>query len=251
MDLRSIEIRISVTLDCECSILYILGMLDLLAKNTPSFMDRLSPPLRQQISDAGTLVRYQDGQLIHSRGDMKPGISIVASGMVQVGIYGEDGTFVMTSHLNSGQTFGEFTLFAGLPRTHDVTAAGDTQINQIPAQAFFRLYDTEPEISRALLTTALIRTHRLLEMMDAMRRLPMRERTAKVLFTLMQTAGGDDAFECRQSDLAFALGVSRTTLNGALRQLVDIGLIETGYGQIRLPDVDRMSRWVTDHCSAL
>ena len=226
-------------------------MLDLLAKNTPNFMDRLSIPTRQKISDAGTLVRYDNGQLIHSRGDVKPGISIVAAGMVQVGVYGEDGTFVMTSHLNVGQTFGEFTLFADLPRTHDVTAAGDTQINQISAHAFQRLYDAEPEISRALLTTSLIRTHSLLEMMDAMRRLPMRERTAKVLFTLMQTAGGDDSFECRQSDLAFALGVSRTSLSTALRQLVDIGLIETGYGQIRLPDVARMRRWVRDNCSAL
>lgn len=225
-------------------------MLDLLAKNTPSFMDHLSDGLRHEISQAGTIVRYQDGQLIHNRGDMKPGISIVVSGAVQVGIFGEDGTFIMTSHLGVGQTFGEFTLFADLPRTHDITAAGPTQINQIPAQAFHRLYDRRPEISRALLTTSLVRTHRLLEMMDAIRRLPMRERTAKVLFTLIQTAGDVDAFECRQSDLAFALGVSRTSLSTALKQLVELELVETGYGQIKLPDPDRMRDWVAKYCAA-
>ncbi|MCR9077911.1 MAG: Crp/Fnr family transcriptional regulator [Hyphomonadaceae bacterium] len=225
-------------------------MLDLLAKNTPSFMDHLSDNLRDEISRAGTIVRYQDGQLIHNRGDMKPGISIVVSGAVQVGIFGEDGTFIMTSHLGMGQTFGEFTLFANLPRTHDITAAGDTQINQIPAQTFHRLYDARPEISRALLTTSLVRTHRLLEMMDAMRRLPMRERTAKVLWTLIQTAGDVDKFECRQSDLAFALGVSRTSLSTALKQLAVLGLVKTGYGQITLPDPEKMKDWVGAHCAA-
>ena len=126
----------------------ILDMLDLLAQNTPSFMDRLSEEVRERVARAGAIVHYQDGQLIHNRGDEKPGISIVVSGAVQVGVYGADGTFVMTSNLGPGQTFGEFTLFADLPRTHDITAAGDTYINQISARAFERLYESTPEISR-------------------------------------------------------------------------------------------------------
>ena len=225
-------------------------MLDLLAKNTPSFMDLLPEALQRRVTNAGTIIRYQDGQLVHNRGDQKPGISIVVSGAVQVGIIGADGTFVMTSHLGVGQTFGEFTLFADLPRTHDITAAGDTEINQITANTFHKLYDAEPDISRALLTTTLVRTHRLLEMMDALRRLPMRERTAKVLFTMLQTAGGDQSFDYRQSDLAYALGVSRTSLNKALQQLCALGLIELGYAQINIPNPARMRDWVAVNCSA-
>lgn len=192
-----------------------------------------------------------DNQLVHSRSDVKRGILIVVSGSVQLGIYGSDGSFVMTTQFGPGQTFGEFTLFAVLPRTHDATASGPARINQISAAAFNRLYEAEPDISRALLTTTLIRTHRLLEMMDAMRRLPMRERVAKVLFTLMQTVGGSETFECRQSDLAFTLGVSRMPLSTALKQLAQLGLIETGYGQIRLPNAIRMRAWVARNCSAL
>lgn len=226
-------------------------MLDLLAQNTPSFMDRLSEEVRERVARAGAIVHYQDGQLIHNRGDEKPGISIVVSGAVQVGVYGADGTFVMTSNLGPGQTFGEFTLFADLPRTHDITAAGDTYINQISARAFERLYESTPDISRALLTTTLVRTHRLLEIMDAIRRLPMRERTAKVLFTMLQTAGGDQSFDYRQSELAYALGVSRTSLNAALGQLRELGLVETRYGQIRVPDPDRMQQWVAENCGTI
>ena len=214
-------------------------------------MDLLSEPVRGAVAKAGTIVRYQDGQLIHNRGDQKPGISIVVSGAVQVGIFGADGSFVMTSHLGVGQTFGEFTLFADLPRTHDITASGETEINQITAPAFHKLYDAQPEISRALLTTTLVRSHRLLEMMDALRRLPMRERTAKVLFTMLQTAGGEQSFDYRQSELAFALGVSRTSLSKALQQLCALGLIEIGYGRIDIPDPEKMRDWVAENCSAV
>ncbi|MEO0452243.1 MAG: Crp/Fnr family transcriptional regulator [Pseudomonadota bacterium] len=214
-------------------------------------MDLLSADVRELVAKAGSVVRYQDKQLIHSRGDQKPGISIVVSGAVQVGVFGSDGTFVITSHLGPGQTFGEFTLFADLPRTHDISATGETEINQITAGVFLRLYDEQPQVSRALLTTSLVRTHRLLEFMDAMRRLPIRERTAKVLFTMLQTAGGDHRFEFRQTELARALGVSRSSLNTALRQLRELGLIETGYGQIRVPKPDSMQRWVVTHCGGV
>ena len=214
-------------------------------------MDLLSEDVRELVAKSGSVIRYEDKQLIHSRGDQKPGISIVVSGAVQVGVLGSDGTFLITSNLGPGQTFGEFTLFANLPRTHDISATGDTQVNQIAAGVFLRLYDEQPEVSRALLTTSLVRTHRLLEIMDAMRRLPIRERTAKVLLTTLQTAGSDRSFEYRQTELADALGISRTSLSTALRQLRELGLIETGYGQIRVPEPDRLQRWVAIHCGGI
>lgn len=224
-------------------------MLDLLARNAPNFMTQLSEIVRDKIAAAGSVVTYQDGQLVQSRGDPKPGISIIVSGAVQTGIFGADGTFIMTSTLRVGQTFGEFTLFTDLPRTHDIVASGPTQINQVSAPAFERLVEQHPEILRTLLKTTLVRAHRLLEMMDAIRRLPMRERTAKILLLMLQSGGGRQFFDYRQTELADALGVSRTSLNSALRQLRELGLIETGYGQIRVPDIGRMQNWVSENCS--
>jgi len=224
-------------------------MQDLLSIHAPVFMDMLSEPVADKITRAGQLVAYSDGQLIHSRGDDKPGMSIVKSGTAHIGIYGADGSFVMTSIFGAGQTFGEFTLFAGLPRTHDVTASGATHIYQISEARFIALHTQEPEIAKALLTTTLMRTHLLLEMMDAMRRLPIRERTAKILLAMMKMSHTNDVFVCRQSDLAFTLGVSRMSLSTALKQLAALGLIETGYGEIRLPDPARIANWVADNCS--
>ena len=224
-------------------------MFDFLQIPSETFLDRLSPDVRQAILKAGVRIRYEDGQMLHGRGDDKPGLSIILSGAVQAGIHGRDGSFVLALRMQPGETFGEFTLFAGLPRTHDVLAIGQTEICQIPAAAFMRLYETHSEIATALLSVTLVRSHMAFEMLDAIRRLPLRERTAKFIIMLMQSTNTPDAFACRQADLAFTLGVSRMSLSTALRQLSDLGLVQRGYGAVIVPDAARMRTWVRNNCS--
>lgn len=188
---------------------------------------------------------------MHGRGDQNPSFSVVKSGSAHAGIFGEDGQFVMTTILRPGQTFGEFTLFADLPRTHDITAFEDTEIYDLPKAKFFALYDAEPLFARALFSSHLKRTHSLLELLDAMRRLPLRERTAKVLLNLMMANEEENGLQCRQSDLAATLGVTRASLNKALQQLSDLGLIKLGYGQISLSTDEALKIWVDKNCTQI
>ncbi len=220
-------------------------MLDRLSAISRPFLDMVTPEALQAIEAASITMRYADGGLIHNRGDEKPGLSIVRSGMVRVGVIRTDGTFVITSLLGPGQSFGEFTLFANLPRTHDIVAQGETDVWQLPGDRFLRLCEARPELMEGLLKTSLVRSHALLEMIEAMRSLPVLERVAKILVILITTAGQSSHFYTRQSDLAVTLGLSRTTLSKALAALEAEGLVTRGYGQIRLPDRDRLIDWIT------
>jgi CRP-like cAMP-binding protein len=224
-------------------------MLDALQTNIPSLLDQIPSPIVDEIIQIANLVKYGDGQMVHSRGDDKPGLSLIKSGAVNVGMYGMDGSFVMTTILGPGQFFGEFTLFAGLPRTHDISANGETEIYQIPGPGFIKLCDCEPVLTRALLAISLVRLHTSLEMLDAIRRLPLLERTAKILGILMQTSGDPHILHFRQSDLAYTLGVSRVSLGKALAQLAGLKLIELGYRKIILPDPQKLPSWIARHCT--
>ncbi|GGX65728.1 Crp/Fnr family transcriptional regulator [Litorimonas cladophorae] len=220
-------------------------MLDRLSEISRPFMDMITAESRSAIEASAIKMRYADGALIHNRGDEKPGLSIVRQGIVRVGLIRTEGTFVITSIFGPGQSFGEFTLFAGLPRTHDIIAQGETEVWQLPGERFLRLRETRPDLMEALIKTALVRSHVLLEMIEAMRSLPVLERVAKVLVILMTTAGQTSQFYTRQSDLAVTLGLSRTSLSKALGRLEADGLVTRGYGQIRLPDRDRLITWIT------
>ena len=212
------------------------------------FLGLLPPRVAEELLSLSVLVKYSNGQLIHTRGELKPGLSIVHSGAAHVGVNGIDGTFVTAAALGQGECFGEFTLFTDLPRTHDISSIGESQIYQISKSKFDALYEREASISRALLKTTLTRTHILLETLDALRRLPILERTAKTLLTMSYTLGRADSLIIKQSDLAYSLGVTRVSMAKALKQLASIELIELGYGRINFLDRDALAKWVQQHC---
>ncbi|MFQ3247777.1 MAG: CRP-like cAMP-binding protein [Arenicella sp.] len=225
-------------------------MLNLLKITTPAFLELLPPEVADQLIAASVLIKYSNGQLIHTRGSLKPGLSIVHKGGAHVGVNGIDGTFVMVAALGPGECFGEFTLFTQLPRTHDISSIGESQIYQLSQHKFDVLYQREPSISKALLKTTLMRTHVLLEMLDAIRRLPILERTAKVLLSMSYSLGGSNVLRGRQDELAFTLGVTRISLGKALKELSHLGLIEIGYAKITIPDRVQLSDWVELNCGA-
>ena len=224
-------------------------MPNLLDIDAPAFLDLLPSTTADRLIADAVLMKYGDGQLIHTRGALKPGLSIVRSGAAQVGVNDIEGRFVMVSALGPGECFGEFTLFTQLPRTHDISSIGDSEVYQLSKTKFDRLYADEPSIAHALLKTTLTRTHILLEMLDAIRRLPILERTAKVILSMAYTLGGSNILKSRQEELAFALGITRVSLGKALRELSRLGLIEIGYGRIIIPNFEGLETWVERNCA--
>lgn len=222
-------------------------MSDLFAFTMPALGDLLTPRLTGLLRAGGHPVRYADQALIHARGDIKPGLSMVRSGAVRFGNAGTDGSYLVITVMGPGQCFGEFSLFADLPRTHDAVALGETVVDQISRAAFDAILAREPELSRIMLTAVTGRLHAATELIDDMRRLPLPVRTAKLIWQMTRTGGQGGAVHLTQSDLAFALGVSRVSAGKALARLRALGLVKPGYGQIDVPDVAVLGRWVRSH----
>ena len=222
-------------------------MLDLIQFGSPKLSDLMPAASYQKLLQGGRLLHYKKGAVVHQRGDNKPGLSVVENGTVEVGNTGADGSFLVTSIMGPGQCFGEFTLFAGLPRTHTITAAEASQIHQIPANKVNALLADEPAIAKAFLTLSLLRTHGLLEFFDDFRRLPKAVHIAKFLWSMAETSGNRNIVYCRQQDLAFTFGLSRVSIGKSLKKLQDDGLIELGYGCIHFPDPEKLESWLSGY----
>lgn len=221
-------------------------MADLLSSHLPRIDALLPGNVMAQLRSAGKLAHYRDGETVHRRGDDKPGLSIVESGGARTGIAGLDGSFLTSSTLGPGHCFGEFTLFAGLPRTHDITADGETVILQIQGRNFFRIFDREPLLARVMLTIATVRNHFAMELLDDLRRLPLDVRVAKLLYANAPGPAGSYRVKRQQEEIAFAFGVTRVSIGKALKQLADVALINTGYGYIEVIDIGRLRNWLDE-----
>jgi CRP-like cAMP-binding protein len=214
-----------------------------LRARTRTLKDLLPPPLMARLLGEGQLRRYADGQIVQERGDDRAALSIVTRGEVVAGNLSLDGALLASALLRPGETFGEFSLFAGLPRTQTLWAQGDVEIAHVSAARFWPLFDTEPALARALMSLTVARNYEILEFVDAQRRLKLPARLVQLLLMAVEEGAPSAQIACRQEDLAMMLGLSRVAIGKALTQLAAQGLVVPGYGEITLPDVPRLRRW--------
>ncbi|MGB8223132.1 MAG: Crp/Fnr family transcriptional regulator [Polyangiales bacterium] len=213
----------------------------------PGVLKTLSDRLGAAIEDAEVRIRYSDGDLIQSRGDKSPGLSIVRAGAVRVGNVGADGAYLTMVILGPGQTFGEMTLFADLPRTFDAHAYGPTTIGHINKARFDVLLRDNPEIAEVFLRSLSTQLHAALEYIEDLRRLPLAVQVAKVLSAMIKMQKNSADLEATQQSLASTIGVTRIAVAHALAELEKKGLLRRGYRRIEIPDVTSLRAWVAEN----
>ncbi|MFC3094888.1 Crp/Fnr family transcriptional regulator [Alteromonas sediminis] len=193
-------------------------------------------------------VHYLTGEVIHVRGEHKPGLSIVKSGTVRVGNYGKDGRYCMTRLLHAGETFGEFTLFATLPRTHNAEAASNSEVIQLDKTLFDVFCKEHPELTAWMLRSLAVKLHDSLEMLDDVRRLPLHVRAAKTLLSLARQSNMTRVI-IKQNELSDVLGVTVLSAHQSLKKLTSIGLITIGYGYIDIVSLETIETWTEEQAS--
>lgn len=189
---------------------------------------------------------YQDGEIIHARGERKAGLCVVLEGSVKVGNYGSDGRYFLSKLLKRYESFGEFTVFSQLPRTHTSEAKGETKIGYISPTKLKRALSTEPAIALGLLQSLSTRLHLSLEALDDAKRLPVLVRVAKMIYAINLEEGKIENRHLSQDDIATQLGVSRMVVSTSLKQLTELGLIKKGYRHIQIIDLESFNAWLSE-----
>lgn len=191
----------------------------------------------------GVVIDYPNEATIQHRGDIKPGLSIVKTGSVKIGNYGADGKYFLTQIARLGDTFGEFTLLAELPRTHTAEAFGQCSLIQVSPANYFRLVEEHPQFQQKLFIMMSIKLHQALEALEDARRLPVITRVAKLILSETSTSSSQEV-QVKQSDIAGLLGVTVLAVHKALQQLQLDGLVQLKYKRIEVNDVETLANWV-------
>ena len=162
-----------------------------------------------------------------------------------MGNYTIDGDYIVTVDLGPGDCFGEFTLFAGVPRTHHAQAMGVAVVDQITKDAFDRVIASNTGFLQSLLAVVTTRLYASLEFIEEMRSLPLDARVAKMLLRACPRNADKAQINLTQDQLAGALGVTRVSVNKCLKVFEQEDLVERRYGKIIVPDVGALTDWVT------
>lgn len=203
------------------------------------WLGRIVPQRREALLSAATVVVKPDGARIYATGDPPNGLWGVVDGGVRLLDYPGAGAEVLIRTLAAGEWFCELSTLDGGPRPQDAVASGPTTLAHISAPAFARMAEATPELHHDIALLACAHQRAALAFIGQRVAQPIRARIAGALLAGAQSNGGG-MLATRQAEMAVIVGVSRQTLNRALKGFEREGAIRIGYGRIEILDADRL-----------
>lgn len=203
----------------------------------PMLFGSLEEELRARLIAESPARAYGDGQFIQHRGSAPDGFWLIEEGHARLGQFFPDGEFRAVAVLGPGDSFGELAVLNNSPRVVDALARGESRIRFIAAARFLALLAQYPASSRALLAALSAQLQDSVDQLTAMRR---GNNMARLASALSRMADEEGIARGTQQELAELLGVTRATVNGALRKLEKAGLVSLGYGNVRVVKRDAL-----------
>lgn len=191
---------------------------------------------------------YAKGEVIAAEGSPAAGLYAILEGRVSwTRSVADPGGETLLYIAGPGAWFGSLALVRGTPTQFKVAAHTAARILVLPRAEYQRLIEEDPECYRRIVDHALERFEVLIRVHAESRRLTTEELIPVQLATLcelrraeLRQSGGGVTLGLSQGEVAAMVGVSRQTLNAALRRLAAKELIEPGFRQIRIADPARL-----------
>lgn len=217
-----------------------MDLLDFGLKPLSAFLD---PTVSAEIRRRSLRRTVESGQALHLRGDEAARLCLVVSGIARFGRYQHDGSFKLLAMLGPGAHYGDVALQREA-FTQNVYAEGRTEIDVLDASVVDSLLDEFPLFAVALWRCSTARLNAVLELYDDARTLNVAARLAKVIYVHCGRGELPDGVICLQRDLAEMLGVSKVAVGQAMRDLEKLGLVQSGYRRILVPDRAKLKAWL-------
>ena len=187
----------------------------------------------------GQLSTVPAGTVIYLQSQTPEALYYLQAGSVKSVILSDDGEEKILALFESGAIFGEASFFDGQPRVSTAVTMTECQIVRLGREQLNRAFSQQPQLVPQMLKY-LAQTVRLLsEHVNSMAFLSARARVARYLLSLPRR---DGCVQATQEEIADAVSLSRISVSRILRELRQAGAVETGYGTIRLRNVQALAR---------
>ncbi|WP_170557205.1 Crp/Fnr family transcriptional regulator [Ruegeria atlantica] len=180
---------------------------------------------------------FEEGEALYHHGDLANGVYGVLDGAVQITAPADDGQEFVVHRQGGGFWIGDLALFAESSRLVSVIATQHTRTLFFPSLRLDRLVRDNPEYVRDFYALSHENMQTALRIMANLAVTGTEKRLVLRLLHLDEGASKSDGWIIvSQDELAEMVAVSVPTLHRKLHHLADQGLIELGYGRVRLKD---------------
>ncbi len=180
---------------------------------------------------------YGADEALFVQGDPANGIHAVLDGSVKITVPADDGQEFVIHQEGRGFWIGDLALFATAHRLISVVATRPTETLFLPAPRLERLVQDSPDFVRDFYALSHENMQKALRIVANLAVTGTEKRLVLRLLHLDEvTSDAEGWIPVSQEELAAMIAVSAPTLHRALHRLIELDLIEGGYGRLRLKD---------------
>ena len=208
---------------------------------------RLAGEERQRVQAELRVVTVEAGELLCRVGRPVTYWFGVIDGLLKMSndsdMPGGSGIPITFTGVPSGGWFGEGTVLKNEPYRYNIQALRKSVVAGIPAATFHWLLDRSIGFNRFITLQLNERLGQFIAAREIDRLVHPDERVARSLAALFHPVlypGVGDLLRITQQELAYLVGLSRQRVNQALRALAADGVIEVGYGGVRVSELERL-----------
>jgi CRP/FNR family cyclic AMP-dependent transcriptional regulator len=201
-------------------------------------------PFQLALIELSRLWHLRPGETLFSRGEQHDSLCCVVAGALKVGSTDpRDGSHRLSLYLEPYQWIGEISMIDGLPRGQDAVADMDTTVMVVSGVQLEEFLVQHPRYWRDIARLACGKLRMILTAADDNATLSIEERLARRLLFSATGFGQSTSLIIRkrvrlpQDYLARMLGVSRQTINKALRTLEREEVLALHYAEVEILDV--------------
>jgi CRP/FNR family cyclic AMP-dependent transcriptional regulator len=197
----------------------------------------LSEETRRRVAQYAIPMELMAGEILCQAGDPGDAVYVVQEGEIEILSRTPEGFEVRLAALGHGAIIGEMAALEGTPRSLDMVATRHSKLYRIPRAALLEVLLSDPEAALQLIFELSRRLRASNTAIEAMMRLGLSGRLARLLTSVMNARG---LVSLTQTELARQLGVSREKVNRRLKAWAMAGIVEVAAAGIRVSSPDRL-----------
>jgi CRP/FNR family transcriptional regulator len=174
------------------------------------------------------------GSFLFFQADPAKDVYLVRKGAIAIQLNNPDGRELIINEMDPGDCFGELGILTGRPRSTSAEAITDSEVLVIPRGDFQAAIEREPLLARRLLEITAQRLQNSSKREEALAFHDARQRLARQLLELDQSASEKGYLTLSQEELAQRAGLTRQTVAEILGRWRQMGWLLTGRGHIVL-----------------
>lgn len=206
---------------------------------------KLSCAAQEALARHARIIHFARDELVLTHGEEMRFAGVILRGGLRSTVCGYEGQELSMSVLRRGAFYGWVGLMAPTPSPWDMYAQGPTELLAIQMSDFRHVMKTHLEFN-AIVAEAL--SAKLRKAFNHMSILTLDTLEDRLRRTLVMLAGDREMFDksnppsikITQESLGGFVRCSRPTVNRLLRELEQAGLIRLAYGEIIIPDLERL-----------